>query len=255
MSSAVWSDSTRRYIQAPFLTRLSTDGATRPVMCMNPASPAGRNSEHKIPLPPGIHLRVMKTADLHEVRKLHASLLPVQYPLTFFIQLLLQPRYLCVLATHEGSVVAFASAAIDTSHETAQPERENKSSAHISLLTLGVQPTHRRQGIGRALVHDVARRLRASLCRCERQSGPRSAEGVQHGPGHSTIFVQAEVAHSNTTGKFFYSRLGMNVEPSPECHMPQVGLKTPTCIVGGVLCVLELGGDESTLAISADELS
>lgn len=222
---------------------------------MDPASPAGRNSGHILRLPPGIHFRVMKTADLHEVRRLHASLLPVQYPLTFFIQLLLQPRYLCVLATHEDSVIAFASAAIDTSRGTAQSQSENDSSAHISLLTLGVQPNHRRQGIGRALVHDVARRLGASLCRRERQSEPRSDEGVQHGPGHSTVFVQAEVAHSNTAGKFFYSRLGMHVEPSPGCHMPQVGLKTPTCVVGGVLCVLELGGDESTLAIGKDELS
>ncbi|KAI6129410.1 acyl-CoA N-acyltransferase [Pisolithus croceorrhizus] len=204
-------------------------------MCVNPASPAGSDSEHIIPPPPGIHFRVMKAADIPEVRTLHASLLPVQYPLTFFIQLLLQPRYLCVLATHEDSVIAFASAAIDPSHGTARPERGNSSSARISLLTLGVQPIHRRQGIGRALVHDVARRLRASSCRNESQSEPSSAEDVRH--GYSTVLVQAEVAHSNTAGKFFYSRLGMDAEPRSECHMLQVGLKTPTCIVAGLLCV------------------
>ncbi|KAI6044647.1 acyl-CoA N-acyltransferase [Pisolithus marmoratus] len=201
-----------------------------------------------IPLPSGVRFRVMKASDLSEVRALHASLLPVQYPLTFFIQLLLQPRYLCVLATHEDSVIAFASAAIDASHGSVQPERGNNSAAHITLLTLGVQPTHRRQGIGRALVHDVARRLRASSCRYETQSVSRSAEGVRHGSGYSTIFVEAEVAHSNTAGQFFYSRLGMNVEPRPTCNIWRSGgLKTPTCIVAGLLCVIELGGDEPTL--------
>ncbi|KAI6157380.1 acyl-CoA N-acyltransferase [Pisolithus tinctorius] len=197
---------------------------------MSPASPAGSYSEHVLPLiPPGIRFRLMKASDLPEVRALHASLLPVQYPLAFFIHLLLQPRYLCVLATHEDSVIAFASAEINASHGTVQTEHRNSSLAHITLLTLGVQPTHQRQGIGRALVHDVARRLRASSCRNETPSEPRSAEDFRHGPRYSTVLVQAEVARSNTAGKFFYSRLGMNVE--------QVGSKTPTHIVAGLLCV------------------
>ncbi|KAG6334048.1 hypothetical protein ID866_5036 [Astraeus odoratus] len=81
------------------------------------ATPASDGNDYMPSLPEGIRLRLMKASDVSVVRALHASLLPVQYPHAFFVQLLLHSRYLCVVATHEDAVVAFASAAIDAPKE------------------------------------------------------------------------------------------------------------------------------------------
>lgn len=71
------------------------------------------------------------------------------------------------------------------------------------LLTLGVQPAYRRRGIGRALVHSVARAL-------------RTAQSVV---GRSKVLIQAEVLPVNTVGKCFYSRLGMRGEAQGRMDM------------------------------------
>ncbi|KAL4074342.1 acyl-CoA N-acyltransferase [Scleroderma citrinum] len=188
---------------------------------MSPASPTD-----PLPLPDGIHLRLMKASDMPDVRTLHANLLPTQYPPAFFIQLLLHPRYLCLVATHEDAIVAFASAVIEMSHCGANLGDGTNTPAHVTLLTLGVKTAFRRRGIGRALVHAVARRLRAL--------GSLSAEGMWRETKHSTILVRAEVAHSNTSGRCFYSCLGMNEESVS--HL-DIKLTTRTQLVAGLLSV------------------
>ncbi|KIM54406.1 hypothetical protein SCLCIDRAFT_136880 [Scleroderma citrinum Foug A] len=173
-------------------------------------------------LPDGIHLRPMKASDVPEVRALHARLLPTQYPPTFFIQLLLHPRYLCLIATHEYAVVAFASAAIEAPQCAPHLVDGTNTLAHVKLLTLGVQTAFRRQGIGRALVHGVARRLRTV--------GSLSVDSIHC----STILIQADVAHSNTSGRCFYSCLGMNEESGS--HLDS-RVTTGTHLVAGLLAV------------------
>jgi len=103
--------------------------------------------------------------------------------------------------------------------------------AHVRLLTLGVQTAFRRQGIGRALVHGIARRLRASSCEQEmRAVGSLPVDGIHR----STILILADVAHSNTSGKCFYSCLGMNEESGSHLG-PR--FTTGTHLVAGLLAV------------------
>lgn len=158
-------------------------------------------------LPGGIQLRPMKASDVPAVQTLHSTLLPTTYPSVFFIQLLLQPRYLCLLATHGDIIVGFASATIAAAAPprpgTGCSKESKEQHAQIMLLTLGVQPAYRRRGIGRALVHSVARAL-------------RTAQSVV---GRSKVLIQAEVLPVNTVGKCFYSRLGMRGEAQGRMDM------------------------------------
>ncbi|KAF8835544.1 hypothetical protein BDN67DRAFT_417857 [Paxillus ammoniavirescens] len=197
----------------------------------------------------GISLRVMKSSDVPQVRILHSSLLPVSYPATFFVQLLVNPRHLCLVAMDEGSVIGFASAAIDTPqppacgvwrHETYSDRDCSKSRpdiprSHMTLLTLGVLPTYQRRGIGRTLVHEVVRRLQASSC------GPQPCrtvldEDAREG-GKAAILVRAQVAHSNTGGKCFYSRIGMMGQRSSDDPRINLGLGARTALVAGMLSI------------------
>jgi ribosomal protein S18 acetylase RimI-like enzyme len=206
----------------------------------------------------------MKSSDVPQVRALHvgvglqrhfssahscvhvfdiqSSLLPVSYPATFFVQLLVNPRHLCLIAVDEGSVIGFASAAIDTSqppscgiwrHETQSDRdcsklRSDTPRSHMTLLTLGVLPAYQRRGIGRTLVHEVVRRLQASSC------GPQPCrtvldEDAREG-GKAAILVRAQVAHSNTGGKCFYSRLGMmgqRASDDPRINLGARGTNSP----------------------------
>ncbi|KAF9233490.1 acyl-CoA N-acyltransferase [Melanogaster broomeanus] len=196
-----------------------------------------------------IPLRVMKTSDVPQVRALHASLLPVSYPPAFFVQLLLNPRHLCLVAVDEGTVIGFASAAIDVSqpqsfgtwrHEThsdgaCSDLRSDIPRSHVTLLTLGVLPPYQRKGIGRSLVHGVVRCLQAS------SSGLQSYQTVPHEApskgGKPAVLVRAQVAHSNTVGKCFYTHLGMMgqwVSDDPRLHF---GLGARTSVVAGVLSI------------------
>lgn len=105
---------------------------------------------------------------------------------------------------------------------------EASALAHVRLLTLGVQAPFRRKGVGRALVHGVARRLRASSC--EHATGSLSVDDLDS----SAILVQADVAHSNISGKSFYSCLGMKEQCGSN---PDIRFATGTHLVAGLLAV------------------
>ncbi|KAF9219555.1 hypothetical protein BS17DRAFT_788994 [Gyrodon lividus] len=181
---------------------------------------------------------------------MQSSLLPVSYPAAFFIQLLINPRHLCLVAVDESSVIGFASAAIDTSQlapscgtrrHQAHSDRECSElrsdipRSHMTLLTLGVLPAYQRKGIGRTLVHEVVRRLQASF------SGPQLCRTVFDGDsregGKPAVLVRAQVAHSNTVGKCFYNRLGMMGQRVSDDPRPNFGLGTRTSVVAGVLSI------------------
>lgn len=161
------------------------------------------------------------------------KLLPVAYPPTFFVQLLVHPQQMCLVATYDSSVVAFSSATMDTQNWTSGPlgscggQDCNVRALQVTLLTLGVSPEFRRRGIARKLVHEVVQRLRSSYrARCVSTRDPTPA-----------VILCAEVARNNTSGQSFYSHLGMHRQAIVD-EQRRFGSKAQTCRVLGVMSTI-----------------
>ncbi|KAF8141453.1 acyl-CoA N-acyltransferase [Boletus edulis] len=202
--------------------------------------------------PEGVTLRVMKASDLPHVRALHRNLLPVSYPAAFFVQLLINPRRLCLVVTDGGAIIGFASAAMGPS--LAQPTSgggyigetstlaDRKCSdialSHITLLTLGVLPAYQRRGIGRSLVHGVVQRLEA-LCAADAPPmyDPTSSDHIPDQDSKVAVLVQVQVAQSNTAGKCFYTHLGMMDQRGCDDLRLRLGPASRASVMEGVLCV------------------
>ncbi|KAG9313152.1 acyl-CoA N-acyltransferase [Chiua virens] len=196
--------------------------------------------------PEGVTLRVMKASDLPHVRVLHRNLLPISYPAAFFLQLLVNPRRLCLVATDHGSIIGFASAAMGLAQPGAvgghiRDDRSGPHSdiprSHITLLTLGVLPSYQRRGIGRALVHGVIQRLEAAVSAATQPHASISGTESDKQDSKVSILVQVQVAQSNSAGKCFYTRLGMIDQWVPDDLRFHIGLASRTSVMAGVLCV------------------
>ncbi|KAG0702974.1 acyl-CoA N-acyltransferase [Suillus ampliporus] len=192
-------------------------------------------------LPDGVDIRMMRSSDMPRVRALHTQLLPNTYPTAFFVQLLVHPQQMCLIATYDGNVVAFASAAAETQNSTPGPlascgaqERPTGTGAlRATLLTLGVSPEFRRQGIARRLVHEVVQRLRSS---CEAPCYEAAPAPSLRSRSDSTdaVILCAEVARNNSSGQSFYSHLGMHRQLEAD-RQTRFGSKAHTCVVLGVM--------------------
>ncbi|KAG1878141.1 acyl-CoA N-acyltransferase [Suillus subluteus] len=190
-------------------------------------------------LPDGIGIRMMRSSDMSQVRALHSKLLPIAYPTAFFVQLLVQPQHMCLVATYDGKVIAFASATMETRHSTPGPlgssddqDRTTGAGApRVTLLTLGVSPEFQRQGIARRLVHDVVQRLRSS-CGTPRHESP--APPAPSLDSTDAVILCAEVARNNSSGQSFYSHLGMQRQLEAD-KQSGFGSKAHTCMVLGVM--------------------
>ncbi|KAJ8596353.1 hypothetical protein M405DRAFT_175534 [Rhizopogon salebrosus TDB-379] len=189
-------------------------------------------------LPEGFDIRMMRASDVAEVRALHTKLLPVAYPPAFFVQLLVHPQQMCLVATYDSSVVAFSSAAMDTQDWASGPLNScgkqgcDVVALRVTLLTIGVSPEFRRRGIARRLVHEVVQRLRPSY-RTHRPSSHALFPRSESDPTHA-VTLCAEVAYNNVSGQSFYSHLGMYRQPKAD-EQPRFGSKAQTCVVLGVM--------------------
>jgi ribosomal protein S18 acetylase RimI-like enzyme len=191
-------------------------------------------------LPDGVGIRMMRSSDMSQVRALHTKLLPIAYPTTFFVQLLVQPQHMCLVATYDGKVIAFASATIETRRSTPGPlgstadqDRPIGGGAlRVTLLTLGVSPEFRRQGIARRLVHEVVQRLRSS-CGAPCHKSPH-ASSLSESDSTDAVILCAEVARNNSSGQSFYSHLGMQRQLEAD-KQSGFGSKAHTCTVLGVM--------------------
>uniref|UniRef100_A0A8H8CP67 N-acetyltransferase domain-containing protein n=1 Tax=Psilocybe cubensis TaxID=181762 RepID=A0A8H8CP67_PSICU len=128
--------------------------------------------------------------ELARVRDLHAKLLPVQYPVSFFIHLLVIPSRACYVAYSHGSPVGFISAALHN------PTRcfisgDSEVSPRLEILTLGVLPAFQHRGL--------ARRLIMSLVNAFKQDPA------------TPILIYANVSTTNTRALQFYERMGILV--------------------------------------------
>ncbi|KAM6502424.1 Acyl-CoA N-acyltransferase [Amanita muscaria] len=132
-----------------------------------------------------IVIRPFTSADIQLVRQLHSNVLPIRYPQSFFLQLLLLPARIGLVAyprSDPQNLIGFISAAYSP---------EPPTDARIEILTLGVAPSYRHRGLARRLIRSIPQHLCALT-------------------SHS-IFFQANVATSNTSALKFYEQLGFRI--------------------------------------------
>ncbi|KAG6857791.1 hypothetical protein H0H87_004207 [Tephrocybe sp. NHM501043] len=147
------------------------------------------------------------------VQLTQSSLLPVNYPLSFFIQLALLPGRVCLVAYNKfanpDSPVAFISASLQENPRVweleSPPLNEGSdtevpllhATPHIEILTLGVLPAYQQQGIARLLVKQVFSYFRDhSVTTCKLTD---------------KTLVHTNVATSNIPALSFYERMGMKI--------------------------------------------
>ncbi|KAF8198003.1 acyl-CoA N-acyltransferase [Pholiota molesta] len=166
-------------------------------------------------------IKPLTSHDLPKVRDLHSKLLPVQYPTSFFLQLLLIPTRACFVAykrAHPNVPIGFISAAIQQPLSTLKcfttpksteinPNVSTKprdrttidlSKPRLEILTLGVLPSCQHCGLARKLIRWVVDTLRESCA-------TTSLDGIP---------IYANVATSNTEAIEFYKHIGLNVSPN-----------------------------------------
>jgi len=118
-------------------------------------------------------LREVREADLNEILEIEYRCFPDPYPLSLLHRLMMIHRDTFLVAEVEKRVVGYVIGALrwgNTGH----------------ILAIGVSPEHRRQGIGKAMMAEVIRRL-----------GVKGAR-----------LIRLEVRKSNIPAQMFYHSLG-----------------------------------------------
>lgn len=114
-----------------------------------------------------------------------ATLLPVSYPTSFFLNVVIQPTRACFIANagDGNDPVAFCCAAIHDS-TLAEPS--------IEILTLGVLPAFRQRRLATRLVRAVI-------------------ETLSRRTAAAATAIYAHIATANKPARNFYERMGMHV--------------------------------------------
>jgi ribosomal protein S18 acetylase RimI-like enzyme len=134
-----------------------------------------------------------------------SRMLPVNYPSSFFTQLLVLPTRTCLVAYKKGHPnvpIAFISAVTRqpaSRHSDFTPPESplifDISKPFLEILTLGVLPAYQRCGLARRLINCVIDNYHQ-----------RCAAGPEH---ECTTLVSATVSISNTSALKFYECMGM----------------------------------------------
>ncbi|KAF9528466.1 acyl-CoA N-acyltransferase [Crepidotus variabilis] len=159
-----------------------------------------------------ISIRSLNSSDVPRVRELHFKLLPVSYPYSFFVQLLVLPNRSCFVAYAEGHPkvpIGFISAAIQPSSASVVPRISHSSpdfspsnsvdltKPRLEILTLGVLPACQHCGLAKLLMKRTIESFHQS---CAIIPNTESIGGT---------LVHANVATSNLEAIRFYERMGM----------------------------------------------
>ncbi|KAK7057433.1 hypothetical protein R3P38DRAFT_3384792 [Favolaschia claudopus] len=134
-----------------------------------------------------VTLSPIRSRDIPAIMQLHATLLPVSYPRSFFLHLLLQPSRLCLVARNNDDPIAFVSAVL---------HREQR----LEILTLGVLPKFQQLHLATRLVYAVI-------------------DALTHAT--TTVTVFAQVSASNASAQAFYEHIGMAIKGARSsllCH-------------------------------------
>jgi ribosomal protein S18 acetylase RimI-like enzyme len=170
---------------------------------------------HDVPKVRELHVSHISVSMLlsHSSSAIHQSMvLPVNYPSSFFTQLLVLPAHTCFVAYKQGQPnvpIAFISAV------TRQPALRHSDSAmnlspdsqrifdltkpFLEILTLGVLPAYQHCGLARRLLKCVIDNFHP------RSAGPESSLAA------SGTLVSATVSISNTSALKFYESMGMSI--------------------------------------------
>ncbi|KAK7043555.1 acyl-CoA N-acyltransferase [Favolaschia claudopus] len=125
-----------------------------------------------------VTLSPIRSRDIPAIMQLHATLLPVSYPRSFFLHLLLQPSRLCLVARNNDDPIAFVSAVL---------HREQR----LEILTLGVLPKFQQLHLATRLVYAVIDALTQAT---------------------TAVTVFAQVSASNASARAFYEHIGMTIK-------------------------------------------
>ncbi|KAF5321509.1 hypothetical protein D9619_001355 [Psilocybe cf. subviscida] len=195
-----------------------------------------------------IVIRRLTARDVPKLRELHSKILPVQYPASFFLQLLVLPARACfvacrqpypgasnavcvpigfISAAHQPPAACFTSAGAPivsgssrpTLHNLVQdsqsvPDAQDQDHRHhprVEILTLGVLPAYQQAGIARRLVHCVVDAFRDESCAVNSSLDQDSLCALDHKP--PPMLIYANVSTKNDDALLFYERIGMAVAP------------------------------------------
>jgi len=210
-----------------------------------------------------IRIRSITSADIPKIRELHvsysisippfphsllpqASLLPVTYPLSFYLQLLLHPSRICLLAYPHHSPttpIAFISASITPPTAPSPRPRSRRPSVsatytkpvagtgsdpcttvssfevvsdepRVHITTLGVLPQYQREGLARKLVSEVVKKLRDTIAEPVTSSASSSSSTLverskSRSPTRGGMLVTAQLSIANVPTQKLYEVLGM----------------------------------------------
>ncbi|KAJ3727127.1 acyl-CoA N-acyltransferase [Lentinula raphanica] len=137
-------------------------------------------------------IRPLVASDVEKVKKLHATLVPVSYPPSFFLHLLIQNSHSCLIALEPSTdePVAWVSASLQKSNSSLIRSPE----PHIQILTLGVLPEYQHRGLAKRLVWEVIASLHKD-------------------PSVPVPPVYTHVCTTNTPAQAFYEHIGMRLLP------------------------------------------
>ncbi|PFH52045.1 hypothetical protein AMATHDRAFT_79965 [Amanita thiersii Skay4041] len=163
-----------------------------------------------LPLHDDIVVRPITSLDIPTVREIHSDTLPISYPVSFFLQLLVLPARLCLIAhprSNPANIVGFISAVLqpqtnsDGCLSSAPPSHPTTLEAgdlgnrlrvpRIEILTLGVLPAYQQRGLARHLVQCMIQNLCTATCKA--------------------VLLYANVAVSNNKALKFYEHMGLRV--------------------------------------------
>jgi len=147
-------------------------------------------------------IRALNSRDIKKVSDLHADTLPITYSHSFFRKLLFHPSRICLLAypsSNPKTPVAFITASITIPSHDLRTDPKKSYQSDVQILTLGVLPEYRRNGIARQLVRAAVQSLQGST---------RLKESLIPEGATLTAYISVE----NMDGRNFYeSGLGMRI--------------------------------------------
>ncbi|KAF8893948.1 acyl-CoA N-acyltransferase [Infundibulicybe gibba] len=166
-----------------------------------------------------IVVRPLTSTDVPSVRQLHSDLLLLDYPTSFFLQVLLLPARIGLVACLRSKLdepIAFITASLQQTPQSDPPQLVpstktlasprfrslpgcNTDESRVEILTIGVLPEYQSHGLARLLVQHTLERFH------ELQTPVKAKQ-----PPKGTV-VHAHVSTTNTPALQFYEHLGMRI--------------------------------------------